>query len=224
MHRHAEVGRVDHQSVTDVNSDVTDVGEEENEVAWLQVAAGHVHAGVPQVAGVVRQRDALLRVRPYDQTGAVECAWAGRAPHVGIAFLGDRLLQGLGTDRVRGRDADLRVLTGLREDRHGLLHRRAVDLIDLRVDGLLLDVHLGFDGVHLGDLLVSGLLIAQRLGHLAAQRVYLHPAGLIEFGDRGSLAEELLRVPGGERLERRVEPGVHVVRGGQLGHRLLADR
>ena len=44
LDRHAEVRRVDHQSVADVNPDVADVGEEEDEIAGLQVVAGHVHA------------------------------------------------------------------------------------------------------------------------------------------------------------------------------------
>ena len=44
---HAVGGGVDHQPVTDIDSDVTDVGEEEDQIAWLQVVPGDVHAGVP---------------------------------------------------------------------------------------------------------------------------------------------------------------------------------
>src|SRR5580698_8232061 len=54
----AEVRRVDHQAVADVDPHVADVGVEEDQVAGLQVVARHVHAGVPQAPGEVRKRDA----------------------------------------------------------------------------------------------------------------------------------------------------------------------
>ena len=43
-HRQAEVRRIEHQPVTEVNPDVTDVGKEEDQIAGLQVTAGHMHA------------------------------------------------------------------------------------------------------------------------------------------------------------------------------------
>src|SRR3984885_6433914 len=114
----AEVRRVDHQAVADVDPHVADVGVEEDQVAGLQVVARHVHAGVPQAPGEVRQRDAELRVRPDDKSGAVELAGPGRPPHVGVTAPAQRRLQGLAADRVRGRDGDVRVLPGLVEGCH----------------------------------------------------------------------------------------------------------
>src|SRR6185437_1745347 len=110
------------------------------------------------------------------QAGAVELARARRRPDVGVAALAERRLEGLPADRVRGRDLDVGVRARLLEDRHRLRHGRAVDLVYLALDDLLLGVHLGLDRAYRGSLLVGGLLVAQGLGHLVAQRADLHAA------------------------------------------------
>jgi type III pantothenate kinase len=60
-------GGIHHEPVADIDPDVADVGVEEDQISWLQVVLRDVHAGVPQVAGVVRQRDAELAERPHDK-------------------------------------------------------------------------------------------------------------------------------------------------------------
>ena len=67
---------VDHQAIADVDAYVADVGEEEDQVAGLKLAARNVLPLVPLIAGVVVQGDSLLGVGPHDQPGAVE----GRGP------------------------------------------------------------------------------------------------------------------------------------------------
>ena len=63
----AVCGGVHHEPVADVDPDVADVGVEEDQISWLQVVLRDVHAGVPQVACVVRQRDAELAECPHDK-------------------------------------------------------------------------------------------------------------------------------------------------------------
>jgi len=64
---HAVGGGVDHEAVADVDPDVADVGVKEEQIARLKVVLRDVDAGIPEVAGVVRQRDAELAERPHDK-------------------------------------------------------------------------------------------------------------------------------------------------------------
>ena len=52
--------------------DVRDIGEEEHQIARLQVGSRHVHTRVPLVSGVMRERDSFLGEGPHDQPGAVK--------------------------------------------------------------------------------------------------------------------------------------------------------
>ena len=72
-----------------------------------------------------------------------------------------------------------------------------------------------------------GALRAAEPGHFVGvldrgQRADLLATGLIQLGDGGGLAEELLRIARRERLQGRVQPGAHVVFRGQLRDGLLA--
>ena len=213
---------VDHVPVADIDPDVADVAEVEQQVAGLQVSPGYMHARVEQVAGVMRQRNAELRESPDHQAGAVENRRASGTPHVRVALLGERVLQRLLADRGRGRHADLRVMTGLRVNRHRLRHGGAVHLVDARVDGLLLGVHLSPDALHVCYLLLSGFRGPPGLVFRLGEDVDLVAVRLVEFGDRRGLLEELLRVAGAEHLHCRVQAGTHVILGGELGDRQLA--
>jgi type III pantothenate kinase len=215
-------GRVDHQAVAEVDAHVADVGAEEHQIARLEVVTRDVHAGVPQVAGVVRQADPELAERPHHKPGAVEVVRPGRAPVVRVAPLSHGCLQRLSADRVGGRQDDARVVPGLRVHRHRLGHRRVVDRVDLLVDGVPLGVHLRLDALHDLHLLLRRLLRPLRLVLRRVQQVHSVAGVLVELGDRGGLAEELAGVGNAQCLQGRVEPGSHIVARGQLGDHLPA--
>ena len=216
--------RVDHQAVADVDADVADVGEEEHQVARLKVGPGHVHAGIPLRPGVVRQRDALLGERPDDQAGAVVGVRARRAPDVRLAALGQRGAQRRRAD-VRGLGQhEVGVGARLVEDGHRLGHRRAVQDLQLGVDGADLAVDLRLELVGGRDLFLGGRLGPLRGELLVLQVAEPHARLVVELLDRGRLAEEQVGIAAGEHLQRGIHAAVHVAHGGELGDGLLAAR
>src|SRR5664280_1718197 len=87
----ARMGRIDHQVVADVETNVMAVRAAdaiEDQVAWLQLAQRHPTRLGPLKSGVVQKVHPGLGPRHQRQTGAVERARAGGTPLVGLTDLG----------------------------------------------------------------------------------------------------------------------------------------
>src|ERR671919_236521 len=90
LHDIARVRGVDELVAADVDAHVPQTVEED-EVAGLDLVAGHVRAVVPDRGGVVRKRNPDLRVDEADEARAVEPLRRTRsAPHVGDAEVLER--------------------------------------------------------------------------------------------------------------------------------------
>jgi hypothetical protein len=105
-----------------------------------------------------------------------------------------------------------------------LRHRRAVEHLQLGVDGRDLGIDLRLERVSGRDLLLRGQLRPLGRDLLLLQGADPHAGLVVELLDGRRLAEELFRIAAGEHLQRRVGPAVHVAHGGELGDRLLAAR